>query len=197
MSDTEKISFARSLRSQWRDEEEEISIESFEYTKRNTSLIEYLASIASEDYQINVSTKLNNYQGYITSIGTNYFSISHSYMSNNFAITSFPLTNLDQFSIAIGKKRKEQNSSNYQVNILQKSFKALLDEISSSKVNLTIELITNNEIKGYIDLYKDFYSVRIMENTRITNLEKISFIEEGSTLIYQDSIISITQIEKI
>jgi hypothetical protein len=195
MGDSDNLIFARSLRSQWRDEEEEITSESFEYAKRNTSYIEYLASIQNEGYSINISTQNNSFEGYISFIGTNFFSIRQKAMSKKIVITSFPLVNANNIVFSLGKKNKNTDMV-LGDSIKQKSFKALLDEISDLQITANIELLANKELSGKLYTFKDFYSITNGNIKSTFNLEKDAFIKEDSTLIKHDAIVAISVIEE-
>lgn len=189
MSSTENLSFARSLRSSWRDEEEELTHESFEYAKRNISFIEYMVGISNEGYGLSISTAENRYEGFVYFVGKNYFSLVHNFESKTRLITTFPIKDELDFVIRVNKKQSRKDGESKKISIEEKSFKAFLDEIALSKSECNLELNQEKQVSGKIELFKDFLRIKNSKNN------KENFIEEDSTIFSISSIVAVTTSE--
>lgn len=189
MSDTDKLSFARSLRSSWRDEEEELTHESFEYAKRNITFIEYMVGVANEGYGLSISTAANRYEGFVYFVGKNYFSLVHNFESKSRLITTFPIFDSLDFVVRINKKQSRKDLEFKKISIEDKSFKAFLDEIAANKCECSLELNQEKLSNGNIELFKDFLRIKNSKSN------KDNFIEQDSTIFSISSIVAITNSE--
>lgn len=189
MGTSENLSFARSLRSSWRDDEEELAHESFEYAKRNISLIEYLASIANEGYELSITTNKNRYEGIVSFIGKNFFSLSHSAAPKSNVVTTFALHDDIDFVIRINKKQNRDKAQIKKTSIEDRSFKAFLDEICLNQDVCDLELNQGQLINGKLAVFKDFLRIRDSKST------KENFIEQDTTLFAISSIVAMSVVQ--
>jgi len=187
MDASENQMLGRELRALWRDEEETHSMESFEYVKRNTILLEYVTSIANEGYRVAVSTVQNRFEGSIYSIGTDYFCIAHENRNTSLTFSLFPLSSFSNVVFEVNNKA----SFSSPINIISNSFKAKIDELAIDEKLCNIEVIHAHELHGKLEVFKDF--LRISNDESFQNKTTTqTYIKPDTKLISTDSIIAIS-----
>lgn len=165
----------RNVRSQWRAQEESFIAEAFNYAKRNMSLREYLASVAHAGHEIAVKTQSYLAQGPLIHIGDNFFSISVN--DNARHIQSFILDDIEVEVLERTPRARMQRLLRH-----GKSFRSLLDDISTHANFAEVETRQGNIYTGTCELFADCIGITEDEN---------ELIHSGKKLIPIDSVVSV------
>ncbi len=193
MSMTDRSTLARTLRTLWRDEEEGQTQESFEYVKRNTALLEYLGYVGNEGFSVQITTALKQYEGSISFIGKDYFSITQQNQMKSISTSTFPILNTNYFIISIGKKTKNIVEAHC-VPIENISFNSFINETSLLNLNCDIELLNQEFALGQIEIFKDFLKIVPKHYLKDRSDSVKEFITSHTQLICKKSIIAVSTV---
>jgi hypothetical protein len=176
----------RQLRSTWRDEEEDFISESIHYAQRNMTLHEYLLSAAHASHQLCVRTPLDEILGSLVAVGNDFFALADADDIKRITFFVLPVGKHTEAGSLIEIDVVEKTQSTISVSHLRKdkSFRAVLDDISAALLNTSLETVQGNEHMGIIELFSNFIAVRSAQ------VADNQLVQEGSTLIPVHSIIS-------
>ncbi|MFN8015657.1 MAG: hypothetical protein U0R17_03470 [Acidimicrobiia bacterium] len=175
----------RHIRGIWRDEEEDYIAESFAYTQKNLSILDYLASAAHSGNQIKITTPNFDVSGILIHIGQDFFSISdkaHPRMVHSFPINSSNNVSSSTFEIEVIDKSMKSISTHLLRN--EKSFNSLLDDIYASNQHCEIETFQGNIFNGPFSILKDCICIGSSTNNK-------ALVNEGSIILPINGIASI------
>ncbi len=190
--DTQDSSFifaARHIRNIWRTQEEDQLLESLEYTKRNLTLLDYLASVSHAGNEISIRSLNYESRGALVHIGKDFFSIVSPKMPR--VIHSFVFNgDIDTAKvrdIEIDVLEKTEQAQNVRLLRHDKSFKSLLNDIASHPDNVEIETEQGHLYTGPFTLFSDCISVNENED----GFREESLVSSGTTIIPINRIVSV------
>lgn len=187
--DTSFLITGRQMRTQWREQEEDYIAESLSFTKRNISLLDFLASVAHAGNEISVRTPHYESSGPLIHIGKDFFSIvsaSSQRLVHSFVLNDNSKSDLPK-GIEIEVLGRSPKAGTIRLHRQNKSFRSLLDDISTIPDHNEIETLQGNVYEGTFELYAD--CIVVTENANIRPNQ--TMIRQGAIVIPIDGIVSV------
>ena len=179
----------RQIRTEWRTEEEQFTKESLSFTKRNMSLLDFLASTSHAGNEISVKTSSYEATGPLAHIGKDFFTIAspdsprlfHSFVLNNDTNSGLPN------GIEIEILERTPKAQSIRLMRQNKSFRSLLDDVSIRPDHTEIETLQGNLYEGKFELYSDFIAITENAHSRPDQ----TLVKQGTVIIPIEQIISV------